>query len=134
MAITISNQLHFFCGLIDQLILMSSILPKVSLPQIDSDLMIILDSSTSAPDLPSVASNIGAAGAGAVWLVDVDQAPYNSDGYKLLLSGYGTVVLVSVSTRNIERTLRLLDSSIEKNSTRIIPGIWNKMVIIVKTE
>ena len=94
--------------------------------------MIILDSSTSAPDLPSVTSNIGAGRAGAVWLVDVDQAPYNSDGYKLLLSGYSTLVLVSVSTRNIERTLRLLDSSIEKNSTRIIPGIWNKMVIIVK--
>ena len=97
-------------------------------PQIDSDLLMILDSSTSTPDLSSISSTIP----GAVMVVNIDHPPYKTDGYKLLLSGYSTLVWVSVSSKNMERMLRLLDSSIEQNSTRIKPGVWNKMVMMIQ--
>jgi hypothetical protein len=69
--------------------------------QIDSDLLILLDSSTSTPDLSSISSTIP----GAVMVVSIDHPPYNTAGYKLLLSGYSTLVWVSVSSKNMGRCL-----------------------------
>ena len=88
----------------------------------------VLDSSTPTPDLSSISSTIP----GAVMVVNIDHPPYKTDGYKLLLSGYSTLVWVAVSSRNMGRMLRLLDSSIEQKSTRIKPGMWNKMVMMIQ--
>ena len=84
----------------------------------------VLDSSTPTPDLSSISSTIP----GAVMVVNIDNPPYKTVGSKLLLSGYSTLAGFSVPSRNMGRMLAVLDSSIEESSTRIKPGVWNKMV------
>ena len=89
--------------------------------------MLILDSSSPPPDLSSRSSPIS----GAILTVNIEEAPYNTPQSKLILSSYSTLVWVQVSSRNMEKVLRLLDSTIEQSSTRISPGVWNKMVNMV---
>ena len=84
----------------------------------------ILDNSSSTPDLPSISSQI----TGAVTVVNIDQPPYNSAQFPLSLSGWSSLVWVEVSKHNMARMLGLLDTSMVKTSMMIQPGVWGKKV------
>ena len=112
------------------LLFVNSYLLKINI-QLDSEIILIVDKKTDLDDLPTITNKLLSSagwyiwerereresfmkfseGGGAISLINVDKL---GEDDVLKLSGWASLVWVSVTKDNLEKTLKLMDSTITK--------------------